>query len=92
MPTTTAYPRVMRPDRFLPQTWFDARLVPAPSPIRGTGLFASAAFDVGEVLLVWGGSVWTRAQLNAGEVPRCSFSFVEGDVLLERRISSVSNA
>jgi hypothetical protein len=58
----------MRPDRFLPQTWFDARLVPAPSPIHGTGLFASAAFDVGEVLMVWAGSVWTRAKLDAGDV------------------------
>ena len=72
----------MRPDRFLPQTWFDARLAPAPSAIHGTGLFATAAFDVGEVLMVWGGSVWTRAQLDAGEVPRCSFSFVDEDVLL----------
>ncbi len=32
--------------------------------------------------MIWGGSVWTRAQLDAGEVPRCSFSFVDEDVLL----------
>lgn len=32
--------------------------------------------------MIWGGSIWTRAQLDTGEVPRCSLSFVDEDVLL----------
>ena len=34
----------------------------------------------GEVVLIWGGTAW--AELEAGEVPPCSFSFVDDDVLL----------
>ena len=32
--------------------------------------------------MIWGGTVWTREQLEAGQVPPCSFSFVDEDVLL----------
>ena len=64
------------------QTWFDPRLAAGPSPIHGTGLFATAPIRAGEVVLIWGGTAWTRAQLAAGEVPPCSFSFVEDDILL----------
>jgi hypothetical protein len=52
------------------------------SPIHGTGLFATRAFAVGETLMIWGGTTYTRAQLEAGDVPPCSFSFVDEDVLL----------
>jgi hypothetical protein len=64
------------------ETWFDPRLATGPSPIHGTGLFATAPIPVDDVVMVWGGTAWTRAQLDAGEVPRCSFSFVDDDVLL----------
>lgn len=67
---------------YLPETWFDPRLVARPSPVHGTGLFAAEPIQAGEKLMIWGGTVWTRAQLEAGEVPPCSFSFVEEDVLL----------
>jgi uncharacterized protein len=72
----------MRRDRFLPQTWVDPRLEPAESAIHGTGLFATGQIEAGEVLMIWGGTVWTRAQLDAGEVPPCSFSFIDDDTLL----------
>ena len=64
------------------ETWFDSRLAPAPSRIHGTGLIATAPIGEGEVVMVWGGTLWTRAQLEAGEVPPCSFSFIDNDLLL----------
>ncbi len=68
--------------RYRPETWFDPRLAAGPSPIHGTGLFATAPIAAGETVLIWGGTAWTRAQLEAGEVPPCSFSFIDDDVLL----------
>ena len=64
------------------ETWFHPALAAHPSAIHGTGLFTTAPIAAGEVVLVWGGTTWTRAQLEAGEVPPCSFSFVDEDVLL----------
>jgi uncharacterized protein len=52
------------------------------SPIHGTGVFGSAPIRAGEVVMVWGGTAWTRAQLEAGEVPPCSYSFIDDDALL----------
>ena len=64
------------------ETWFDVRLASGPWPIHGTGLFATAPIGEGEVVMIWGGTPWTRAQLRAGEVPPCSFSFIDDDLLL----------
>jgi hypothetical protein len=64
------------------ETWFDPRLATGPSPIHGTGLFATAPIPVDDVVMVWGGTAWTRAQLDAGEVPRCSFSLLEEVVVV----------
>jgi SET domain-containing protein len=68
--------------RHLAESWFDPRLALAPSAIHGRGLVARAPISEGEVVMVWGGAVYTRAQLEAGEVPPCSYSFVDDDVLL----------
>ena len=67
---------------YLTKTWFDPRLATGPSPVHGTGLFATAPIPADEVVMIWGGTVWTRTQLDAGLVPPCSFSFVDDDVLL----------
>jgi SET domain-containing protein len=64
------------------ETWLDPRLATGPSPIHGTGVFATAPIRAGELVMVWGGTAWSRAQLDAGEVPPCSFSFIDDDVLL----------
>jgi hypothetical protein len=41
--------------RVPPQAWLDPRLVVAPSPIHGLGLFASGRIRSGEVVMVLGG-------------------------------------
>ena len=64
------------------ETWLDPRLALGDSAIHGTGLFAAEALAEGEVVMVWGGTTYTRQQLEAGEVPPCSFSFIDEDLLL----------
>jgi SET domain-containing protein len=67
---------------YLTETWFDPRLATAPSDIHGNGLVAAEPIAAGEVVMVWGGTLYTRDQLEAGEVPPCSFSFIDDDVLM----------
>jgi len=64
------------------ETWFDPRLSAGPSHVHNTGLFATDPIEAGETLMIWGGTLYTRAQLDAGEVPPCSFSFIDDDVLM----------
>jgi uncharacterized protein len=45
--------------------WVDPRLKNFPSPLGGQGLFAQAAILPGEVLVKWGGMVFTRAEGKA---------------------------
>jgi hypothetical protein len=68
---------------YLPATWFDPRLALGASAIHGTGLFATARISTGEVVMIWGGAVYTRADLAAGRVPGdTSYSFVEDNLLI----------
>ena len=47
-------------------TWLDARLEVGLSRIHGRGLFARQPIPEGEVLLVWGGSLFTQAEVQQG--------------------------
>lgn len=47
--------------------WIDPRLEVRPSPIAGTGLFALEPIQAGETLMVWGGTVYTQAEIEAGK-------------------------
>lgn len=64
-------------------TWFHPTLRIAPSPIHGTGLFTMSAIPAGDVVMVWGGDVYSREDLLNGRVPGgCSYSFIDDDVLM----------
>ena len=52
-------------DRLMP--WIDPRLEMRPSLIAGRGLFARQPLCTGEALVVWGGVVFTRAEVLAGK-------------------------
>jgi hypothetical protein len=45
-----------------PLTWFSAKVEKRPSPIDGRGLYATAAIDKDEIVVVKGGYVLTREQ------------------------------
>jgi hypothetical protein len=67
------------------ETWLDRRLALGDSSIHGTGLFATEAVAEGEVVMIWGGTTYTREQLEAGVVPPCSFSFIDDEVSSQAR-------
>ena len=49
------------------KSWLDPRIVLGESPIHGKGLFAAEPFRVGEVLIVFGGSLFSREDIAAGK-------------------------
>jgi uncharacterized protein len=51
---------------FAARSWIDPRLERRRSPIQGSGLFATAPIRVGEVVTIWGGSIFTGADLRTG--------------------------
>lgn len=49
--------------------WIDPRVEIRRSPIAGSGMFARAAINEGETVVVWGGgTVFTTADIEAGKV------------------------
>jgi hypothetical protein len=47
--------------------WIDPRLEMRPSPIASRGLFACQPIQAGEAVLIWGGTVYTSADIWAGK-------------------------
>src|SRR5688572_14143063 len=62
--------------------WLDPRIEIRPSPISGRGLFAVAPIIVGERLIVWGGVVFTRRDVEACKVARGSTVSIGEDLYL----------
>ena len=63
-------------------TWVSPKVVPGPSPIEGTGLFARETTAGGEPISVLGGRLLTDAEVSALEPPYSSLGVEEGLNLL----------
>lgn len=77
----------MSEHQYLASTWFDPRLALRPSPIQGKGLFATEQIRAGEVVMIWGGTLYSRQDLidiRAGKmkVAPFSYSFIDEDILI----------
>lgn len=53
--------------RYPTSSWMDPRLTTHDSPVAGRGVFATAPIKQGEVLVRWGGTIYTLEQLLQGE-------------------------
>jgi uncharacterized protein len=68
---------------YLPHTWFDARLAVGPSRVHGHGIYATSPIAQAEIVMVWGGTPYTRSDLDSGTVPPgTSYSVIAEDVVL----------
>jgi hypothetical protein len=54
------------PMPYLPESWLDPRLEIRESQVEGKGMFAMEPIEAGEVIVVWGGKVFTREEVEAG--------------------------
>lgn len=68
---------------YLLETWFDPRLELRSSPISDTGLFATDLIRQGEVVMIWGGTLFTEQDRAAGRIgPHLSCSVTKDGRLL----------
>lgn len=67
---------------YRPGEWLDPRIGLRPSPIQGTGMYALEPIQAGEVVVIWGGEVFTGADIAAGMVAPGSTVSIGEDVYL----------
>ena len=65
----------MPTSKYSPADWFHPSLTLRRSLIHGQGLFATESITAGEVVMIWGGTLYTEAELSAGKVPRGQWSY-----------------
>lgn len=65
-----------------PQSQNDPRLEARPSPIHGTGVFTTGNIQAGEVLMVWGGTLFTWEDIQAGKALEHSYCSIDEGVIL----------
>lgn len=68
--------------KFTADSWADARIEVRPSPIGGPGTFARAAIAAGEVVMVWGGSLFTAEEIKTGKAKPGTIAAVEEGIYL----------
>lgn len=68
--------------------WIDPRLEMRPSPIPSHGLFACQPIPAGEDVLVWGGTVYTHADILAGKANAESIAILDAGLYLADPIDS----
>jgi hypothetical protein len=66
-------------------SWIDSRVAIGLSRLHGRGMFARARIAAGEVVVVWGGTLFTEDDVRAGRARRGSVSAVDEGVYLAGR-------
>ena len=62
--------------------WIDPRVEVRDSPLHGRGMFARESFGSNEVVLIWGGTVFTEAELKVGKAKPGSVTLIEEGLYL----------
>jgi SET domain-containing protein len=66
----------------LPLSKNDPRLEVRPSPIHGMGIFTLANIQEGEIIIVWGGTLFAPEDIQAGKALEHSYCAIDEDVFL----------
>jgi uncharacterized protein len=67
---------------YLKHSWIDSRIEIRPSLMHGLGSFARSAITAGEVVTIWGGEVFTLAEVAAGKTKPCSVAAIAETLVL----------
>jgi hypothetical protein len=65
-----------------PVSWIDSHLEVRPSSIHGRGVFTTEKIAAGEVLMIWGGALFSLAEVYAGKAEAHSFAAIFEGVFL----------
>ncbi len=64
------------------ESQIDLRIEIRPSPIAGMGMFACAPIEKGEIVIVWGGIVMTKEDVEAGRYRKGTLSAIAENLWL----------
>jgi hypothetical protein len=64
------------------EAWIDPRIAVRPSPIHGRGMFAAEPIRAGEVVIIWGGELFTAEDIRACKARMSSVAALDEDVYL----------
>jgi hypothetical protein len=67
---------------YLRHSWIDPRIEIRPSPLHGLGSFARSAIKAGEIVTIWGGEVFTLAEVAAGKTKPGSVAAISDTLFL----------
>jgi len=73
---------VLTVQKISPRSWVDARLEVRSSPIHGKGIFANAPIQQGEIVIVWGGILFTLEDIRAGKALEHSYTAIGEGIYL----------
>jgi uncharacterized protein len=78
--------------RYIPsQSWFHPQLEIGCSRIHGHGLFCAEPIQAGEVVMVWGGRIFSREDVLSGKAKRNSISGLSAGLYLGQAIGDPDN-
>ncbi len=72
---------------FRKRSWIDPRVEVRKSDVHGYGTFASGRFNRDEVVVVWGGTVFTAEQIKHGEAREHSYGPIGRGLFLGTPVS-----
>ena len=73
----------MNRSKYMPSSWFDPRITVRASATHGQGIFATDMIRAGEVVVIWGGDVYTEEELPSLKLEGAwSYSIIDEGVYL----------
>ena len=72
--------------------WIDPRIEMRDSPLHGRGMFAKESFGSGEIAVIWGGTVFSAAEVQAGKAKAGTLVLLEEGVFLGDPAGTVEGA
>jgi uncharacterized protein len=72
----------MKNKKYLSHTWVDPRLTTGVSKINGTGIFATKPIKKGETLIIWGGELVSKKDLDLTKYHAQSLVLIKDDTYL----------
>lgn len=76
---------ILIPKSYIPKSWIDPRIEVRASSIEGQGMFAREPIQQGEVVVVWGGQVFSEADIKAGKARDRSSIPIDDGIFLGSR-------
>jgi hypothetical protein len=74
------------------ESWLDPRLEVKSSSIEGKGMFARARIDADQVVVLWGGTLFTEAEIQAGKANPHSIAAIDEGIYLADPVDAPASA